>query len=80
MIHSNGKFKIENLSNPTPWSSSSFLDCLKGNYLNLVIEDGKQVIGYCISTINSTHLFIAGNGQSDSQDRAFLVNTQNIPF
>ena len=47
-------FKIENLSNPTPWSSSSFLDCLKGNYLNLVIEDGKQVIGYCISTINFT--------------------------
>ena len=47
-------FKIENLSNPTPWSFSSFLDCLKGNYLNLVVEDGKQVIGYCISTINFT--------------------------
>ena len=47
-------FKIENLSNPTPWSSSSFLDCLKGNYLNLVVEDKKQVIGYCISTINFT--------------------------
>ena len=29
-------FNIENLSNPTPWSKASFLDCLKGFYQNLI--------------------------------------------
>ena len=35
---------------------------------------------HCISRINSSHLFMAGNRQSDSQDRAFIVNTQSDPF
>ena len=47
-------FKIESLSNPTPWSSASFLDCLKGNYLNLVVTENNNIIAFCISSINFT--------------------------
>jgi|TARA_B110000305_G_C19444287_1_gene643808 ribosomal-protein-alanine N-acetyltransferase len=47
-------FKIENLSNPTPWSTASFLDCLKGNYLNLVVTKNNTTIAFCISSINFT--------------------------
>ena len=47
-------FKIENLSNPTPWSTASFLDCLKGNYLNLVVTKNNNTIAFCISSINFT--------------------------
>ena len=47
-------YEIEKLSNPTPWSQTSFSDCLKGFYQNLIITLDSETIAFCIMTINFT--------------------------
>ena len=51
--------EIERLSNPTPWSIGSFIDCINSNYQNILLIKQEEILGFCISTINSvsyTHL------------------------
>jgi len=47
-------YEIEKLSNPTPWSQTSFSDCLKGFYQNLIITLDSDTVAFCIMTINFT--------------------------
>ena len=44
--------EIEKLSNPTPWSIGSFIDCINSSYQNIVIL--KMTLWICISTVNFT--------------------------
>ena len=46
--------EIERLSNPTPWSIGSFIDCINSNYQNILLIKQEEIIGFCISTINFT--------------------------
>ena len=71
-------------------SGGSGNDASIGSSTELLIDENSEFVEstplpipmdrHCISTINSTHLFIAGNGKGDSGDRAFIVNTQNAQF
>ena len=45
---------IEKLSNPTPWSIGSFIDCINSSYQNIVILEEDLLLGFCISTVNFT--------------------------
>ena len=47
-------YDIEKLSNPTPWSKTSFSDCLRGFYQNLIVTLGKEQVAFCIMTVNFT--------------------------
>ena len=47
-------YQIEKLSNPTPWSQTSFSDCLKGFYQNLLITLDSETVAFCIMTVNFT--------------------------
>ena len=47
-------YNIEKLSNPTPWSKTSFSDCLKGFYQNLIVTLDSETVAFCIMTINFT--------------------------
>ena len=49
-----GVYDIEKLSNPTPWSKTSFSDCLRGFYQNLIVTLDKEQVAFCIMTINFT--------------------------
>ena len=46
--------EIERLSNPTPWSIGSFIDCINSSYQNIVILRDNLLVGFCISTVNFT--------------------------
>ena len=46
--------EIERLSNPTPWSIGSFIDCINSNYQNILLIKQEEILGFCISTINFT--------------------------
>ena len=46
--------EIETLSNPTPWSIGSFIDCINSSYQNIVILRDNLLVGFCISTVNFT--------------------------
>ena len=46
--------EIETLSNPTPWSIGSFIDCINSSYQNIVILSDNLLVGFCISTVNFT--------------------------
>ena len=46
--------EIEKLSNPTPWSIGSFIDCINSSYQNIVILQDDLLLGFCISTVNFT--------------------------
>ena len=46
--------EIEKLSNPTPWSIGSFIDCINSSYQNIVILQNGLLLGFCISTVNFT--------------------------
>ncbi len=46
--------EIEKLSNPTPWSIGSFIDCINSSYQNIVIFEDDSLLGFCISTVNFT--------------------------
>ena len=46
--------EIEKLSNLTPWSIGSFIDCINSSYQNIVILEEDLLIGFCISTVNFT--------------------------
>ena len=45
-------FGIEQLSNSTPWSYSSFIDCMNKNYQFYVCTDNKKVIGFFIASFS----------------------------
>ena len=47
-------YDIEKLSNPTPWSKTSFSDCLRGFYQNLIVTIDKEQVAFCIMTVNFT--------------------------
>ena len=49
-----GVYDIEKLSNPTPWSKTSFSDCLRGFYQNLILTIDKEQVAFCIMTVNFT--------------------------
>ena len=49
-----GVYDIEKLSNPTPWSKTSFSDCLRGFYQNLIVTIDKEQVAFCIMTVNFT--------------------------
>ena len=49
-----GVYDIEKLSNPTPWSKTSFSDCLRGFYQNLIVAIDKEQVAFCIMTVNFT--------------------------
>ena len=49
-----GVYDIEKLSNPTPWSKTSFSDCLRGFYQNLIVTLDKEQVAFCIMTVNFT--------------------------
>ena len=39
-------YDIEKLSNPTPWSKTSFSDCLKGFYQNLIVTLDREQVAF----------------------------------
>ena len=45
-------FGIEQLSNSTPWSYSSFLDCMRKDYELYVCVEDKKVLGFFIASFS----------------------------
>ena len=51
-VHLEQVFGIEQLSNSTPWSYSSFIDCYNKNYEFYVCTENNKVLGFFIANIN----------------------------
>jgi len=60
--HLDSILKIEQESNPYPWTEVNFKDCLEKGYYSLALEDKKKLIGFAIMAISTeeSHLLNIG--------------------
>ena len=76
-------FGIEQLSNSTPWSYSSFLDCMKKDYEFYVALEDEKVIGFFIASFSllEGHLLnisVAPNMKRQGIGNELLKKVENI--
>ena len=60
--HLDSILKIENESNPFPWTERNFRDCLDKGYYSLALELDKRLAGFAIMAISTeeSHLLNIG--------------------
>ncbi len=76
-------FGIEQLSNSTPWSYSSFLDCMKKDYEFYVSLEDEKVIGFFIASFSllEGHLLnisVAPNMKRQGIGNELLKKVENL--
>ncbi len=76
-------FGIEQLSNSTPWSYSSFLDCMRKDYEFYVCVEDKKVLGFFIASFSllEGHLLnisVAPNMKRKGIGNELLRKVENI--
>lgn len=73
--HLDSILKIEQESNPYPWTEVNFKDCLEKGYYSLALEEEKKLIGFAIMAISTEESHLLNIGITKNQEG--LVTEKN---
>ena len=71
-------FGIEQLSNSTPWSYSSFLDCMRKDYEFYVCLENEKVQGFFIASFSLLNISVAPNMKRQGIGNELLKKVEAI--